>query len=51
MHLLKRAMFGAAPADVKHFGAMSLNQAVDALLVPNASVPTPPSTATRPAAM
>ncbi|WP_126244943.1 DUF1800 domain-containing protein [Chitinophaga rhizosphaerae] len=42
VHLLKRAMFGAAPADVKHFGAMSLNQAVDALLVPNASVPTPP---------
>ncbi|WP_109694475.1 DUF1800 domain-containing protein [Chitinophaga deserti] len=42
VHLLKRAMFGAAPADVKHFAAMSMNQAVDALLVPIATMPAPP---------
>ncbi|WP_298707327.1 hypothetical protein, partial [Chitinophaga sp.] len=39
VHLLKRAMFGAAPADVSHFAGMSMNQAVDALLVPNAATP------------
>lgn len=42
VHLLKRAMFGAAPADVSHFADMSMNQAVDALLVPNAATPAPP---------
>ncbi|WP_341838165.1 DUF1800 domain-containing protein [Chitinophaga pollutisoli] len=42
VHLLKRAMFGAAPADVSHFAGMSMNQAVDALLVPIAATPAPP---------
>ncbi|RPE12877.1 DUF1800 domain-containing protein [Chitinophaga lutea] len=42
VHLLKRAMFGAAPADVKHFRAMSMDQAVDALIQNNTVTPAPP---------
>ncbi|WP_343701134.1 DUF1800 domain-containing protein [Chitinophaga sp.] len=42
VHLLKRAMFGAKPADVKHFAAMSLDAAVDALLQTNVATPAPP---------
>ncbi|MGN7720344.1 DUF1800 domain-containing protein [Chitinophaga sp. 22620] len=42
VHLLKRCMFGATPADVKHFEAMTLDQAVDALLQANANTPAPP---------
>ncbi|MBK6380609.1 MAG: hypothetical protein IPF72_13265 [Chitinophagaceae bacterium] len=44
IHLLKRTMFGAKKADVDFFAAMSMNQAVDALLnVPLAQfTPAPP---------
>ena len=44
IHLLKRTMFGAAKADVDFFKAMTMNQAVDALLnVPLAQfTPSPP---------
>lgn len=42
VHLLKRAMFGAAPLDVRHFENMSMDAAVDALLQANTVTPTPP---------
>ncbi len=43
IHLLKRTMFGATKADVDFFGAMSMNQAVDAILnVPAAQFTPPP---------
>jgi uncharacterized protein (DUF1800 family) len=43
IHLLKRTMFGAKKADVDFFSAMSMSQAVDALLnVPLAQFTPPP---------
>lgn len=42
VHLLKRAMFGAAPADVKYFENMTLDAAVNALLQPNTLPIAPP---------
>jgi len=42
VHLLKRAMFGAAPLDVRHFEGMSMDAAVDALLTTNTIPLTPP---------
>jgi uncharacterized protein (DUF1800 family) len=43
IHLLKRTMFGAKKADVDFFSAMTMNQAVDALLnVPLAQLTPPP---------
>lgn len=42
VHLLKRAMFGAAPADIRHFEGMTMEDAVDALLQPNSVDPAPP---------
>jgi uncharacterized protein (DUF1800 family) len=43
IHLLKRTMFGAKKADVDFFSAMTMNQAVDALLnVPLAQFTPPP---------
>ncbi|MGX5820793.1 DUF1800 domain-containing protein [Chitinophaga lutea] len=42
VHLLKRAMFGAKPADVRHFAAMTMDQAVDALIQANTVTPAPP---------
>lgn len=41
-HLLKRTMFGAAKADIEHFRAMTVNQAVDALLNIPVALPAPP---------
>ncbi len=42
IHLLKRTMFGAKPADINYFRSMSMNQAVDELLNPTAPPPNPP---------
>lgn len=43
IHLLKRTMFGAVKADVDFFKAMTMSQAVDALLnVPSAQFTPPP---------
>ncbi len=42
IHLLKRTMFGAKPADISFFRSMGMNQAVDTLLNPTAPQPTPP---------
>lgn len=41
-HLLKRTMFGSSKADIEYFRAMSVGQAVDALLNVPASLPAPP---------
>jgi uncharacterized protein (DUF1800 family) len=37
VHLLKRTLFGASMADVAYFSAMSMSDAVDALLTPTAA--------------
>lgn len=42
VHLLKRAMFGAKPEDVRHFEGMSMDAAVEALLQENSVTPSPP---------
>jgi uncharacterized protein (DUF1800 family) len=42
IHLLKRTMFGAKPADISYFKTMTMSQAVDELLAPTAPNPTPP---------
>jgi len=39
VHLLKRAMFGAAPQDISYFKGLSMSQAVDELLNPPAALP------------
>ncbi len=41
-HLIKRTMFGSVKADVDHFSAMSMGQAIDELLNPSAAIPQPP---------
>lgn len=41
-HLLKRTMFGATKPDIDYFKAMTVSQAVDALLNVPATVPPPP---------
>ncbi len=42
IHLLKRTMFGAKPADISYFRSRSMSQAVDELLSPTAPQPNPP---------
>jgi len=42
VHLLKRALFGASPADLAWAKGMTMDQAVDALLTPQATAPQPP---------
>jgi uncharacterized protein (DUF1800 family) len=42
LHLLKRTMFGAKPADVTYFLNRTMDQAVDELLNPTAPAPAPP---------
>lgn len=42
VHLLKRAMFGAAPQDINYFKGLSMSQAVDELLTMPGSLPSPP---------
>lgn len=42
VHLLKRTMFGATKADINYFKTRTMSQAVDELLNPTASNPTPP---------
>ncbi|MEP7279870.1 MAG: DUF1800 domain-containing protein [Bacteroidota bacterium] len=42
VHLLKRTMFGAAPADISYFQSIGMVQAVDELLNPLAAQPVPP---------
>src|ERR1700761_6986442 len=41
-HLLRRTMFGAPPADVEHFLALSPKKAVRELLRPDQPMPPPP---------
>jgi uncharacterized protein (DUF1800 family) len=42
VHLLKRAMFGAKPADVNYFMSKTMSETVDELLNPSAPLPNPP---------
>lgn len=42
VHLLKRALFGASPADLAWMNGLTMDQAVDALLTPLATFPAPP---------
>lgn len=42
IHLLKRTMFGAAPADISFFKGKTLSEVVDYLLNPTAPMPDPP---------
>ena len=42
IHLLRRTMFGAKPADVNYFLNKTLSQTVDELLNPASSLPAPP---------
>lgn len=42
IHLLKRSMFGAAPADISYFSGLTLAQAVEELINPTAPLPSPP---------
>jgi uncharacterized protein (DUF1800 family) len=42
VHLLKRTMFGAAKTDMDYFKSKSLSDIVDELLLPTASLPSPP---------
>ena len=42
VHLLRRTMFGAKPADINYFLSKSLSNAVDELLNPSATLPAPP---------
>lgn len=42
IHLLKRTMFGAKPADISYFRSKTMSQAVDELLNPSAPEPNPP---------
>lgn len=41
-HLLKRTMFGSRKADMDYFLTRTMSQAVDELLAPTASLPSPP---------
>ncbi len=41
-HLLKRTMFGSTKADIDYFKTKSVSQAVDELLNPTTSIPSPP---------
>lgn len=42
VHLLKRTMFGAKPADVNYFSSKSLSDAVDEILTLGSNPPAPP---------
>jgi uncharacterized protein (DUF1800 family) len=42
VHLLKRTMFGAKPADVAYFSGLTMSQSVDEILNPSAPLPAPP---------
>ncbi|MEJ7737595.1 MAG: DUF1800 domain-containing protein [Chitinophagaceae bacterium] len=42
VHLLKRTMYGAAIADIRHFKTKSVSEAVDELINPAAAMPSPP---------
>jgi uncharacterized protein (DUF1800 family) len=42
VHLLKRTMFGAKPADVNYFMGKTMSETVDELLNPSAPIPNPP---------
>ncbi|MDE3251185.1 MAG: DUF1800 domain-containing protein [Bacteroidota bacterium] len=42
IHLLKRTMFGAKPADINYFKNQTFQDAVDELLTPSAPLPDPP---------
>ncbi len=42
VHLLKRTMFGAKPADVFYFMGKTMSEAIDELLNPLDTLPTPP---------
>jgi uncharacterized protein (DUF1800 family) len=42
VHLLKRTMFGAKPADIEYFMAKTMSQTVDDLLTMPSSAPSPP---------
>ncbi|HMP88370.1 MAG TPA: DUF1800 domain-containing protein, partial [Lacibacter sp.] len=42
VHLLKRTMFGARPADITYFLGKSMTAAVEELLTPTAPLPSPP---------
>jgi uncharacterized protein (DUF1800 family) len=42
IHLLKRTMFGAKPADINYFAGMNMSQAVDSLLTIPTTQPLPP---------
>ncbi len=42
IHLLKRTMFGASKADVDYFKSKTLNQTINELLNPTATLPLPP---------
>ncbi|HEX4957459.1 MAG TPA: DUF1800 domain-containing protein [Lacibacter sp.] len=42
VHLLKRTMFGAKPADVDYFMTKTMSETVDELLNPTALLPNPP---------
>ncbi len=42
VHLLKRTMFGASQADIRHFKSQSLSACVDELLNPAVPLPSPP---------
>ena len=41
LHLLRRTLFGVAPADLAHFNGMTLQQVVDELLTFSTVVPPP----------
>ncbi len=41
-HLLKRTMFGSTKADIDYFSSRTIDQAIDELLSPVASLPSPP---------
>lgn len=42
IHLLKRTMFGADPADISYFSGLTLSEAVEELINPTAPLPNPP---------
>lgn len=42
VHLLKRTLFGATPADIAWCSNLTMDQAVDALLTPQSTAPSPP---------
>lgn len=41
-HLLKRTLFGASIADIRYFSGKTMQEAVDEILNPTATLPTPP---------